>query len=93
MLYDIIMKYLTSDKKVDRGSYSREEILQGLNRAFGPIFMPGMTEAYLNKVCPEGETLTDSELEKVLDKVNALAKDVWQERFVHMTFKKQVKED
>jgi len=90
MLYTIISEYLSGKKKkVDGGSYNREEVLRGLNRALGPIFLPGVTEAYVNKCCPEGQTLTDAELEEVLDEVSNLAKQVWEERFIARRFSKE----
>ena len=87
MLYDVIMDYLTGKrKKIDGSTYSREEVLRDLNRVFGPILLPGVTEEFLNKCCPEGKTLTDSELEKVLDQVGNLAKDMWAERCIKQIF-------
>jgi hypothetical protein len=77
IVYGIIISYLTKrTKSIDNGPYEREKVVQDLNTVLSPVLMPEMSYSVADQYCPEDKSLTNSQLECILNDVSKLVSNV-----------------
>jgi len=77
IVYDIIVSYMTKrTKTIGNGPYDREKVVHDLNIVLSPVLMPELSYSVANQYCPEGKSITNSQLECILNNVSKLVSNV-----------------